>query len=141
LALWSVVRTERSPHIFWVGLLLLAMPQFHMSGLGLWPAVAVVLALCPVRLNLRWLTSGLIAGALLYAPYLIGELDHGWQNTRGMVTSEHRGFSIEGLKALSTPLSLLVNWVPHWTRQAAEYREIGRACFGWFEILLAANLL
>lgn len=141
LALWSVVRQEHSRHIFWVGLLLLAMPQFHMSGLGLWPAVVIILALSSARLNLRWLAAGLFAGALLYLPYLLGEHAHGWQNTRGMMTSEHSGFSIEGLKALSTPLSLLVNWVPHWTRHPAEYRELGRACFGWFGVLLAANFL
>jgi hypothetical protein len=141
LALWSVVRHERSRHIFWVGLLLLAMPQFHMSGLALLPAVAIVLGLSSTRLNFRWLAGGILAGTLLYLPYLMGELAHGWENTRGMMTSDHRGFSIEGLKALSTPLSLLVNWVPHWTRLPGEYRELGRACFGWFGLCLAVNLL
>lgn len=141
LALWSVVRKERSRQIFWVGLLLLAMPQFHMSGLALWPAVVIVLALSSQRLNIPWLAGGFVAGALLYVPYVMGETAHGWQNTRGMMTSDHQGFSLEGLKALSTPLSLLVNWVPQWTHHSAEYRELGQACFGSFGIFLVVNLL
>lgn len=141
LGLWSAVRNERSRHIFWVGLLLLAMPQFHMSGLGLVSAVVIVLALSSARLNIPWLVGGLVAGALLYLPYVMGDAAHGWQNTRGMMTSDHQGFSLEGLKALSTPLSLLVNWVPQWTHHSAEYRELGRACFGTFAIFLLVNLL
>ncbi len=145
LALWEVSwprprALERgSRHIFWLGLLLLMMPQFHMSGLMLWPAVGLVLGLCPVRLNLAWLLAGLLAGGLLYVPYLRGEMAHGWQNTLGMV-SGRGGYSWDALKALTVPLNFLVSWVPQWTRAAAEYRELGRACFGSFALFLAFNL-
>jgi hypothetical protein len=142
LVLWQVVRQEHSRHAFWLGLLLLMMPQFHMSGLALWPTVAIVLALSPVRLSVPWLLGGLLAGVLLYVPYLRGELAHGWQNTRGML-SGGSGFSWEGFKALTTPFNLLINWVPQWTRSSSfeEYRALGRACFGWFGLCLAVNAL
>jgi hypothetical protein len=51
------------------------------------------------------------------------------------------GLSWDALKAATAPLNLLVNWVPQWTRSAAEYRELGRSCFGWFGMLLALNLV
>jgi hypothetical protein len=102
----------------------------------------LVLALGGVRLNVPWLLGGLLAGVLMYVPYLRGELANGWQNTRGMLGGQHE-FSWDRFKALTTPLNLLVNFVPQWTRGAssAEYRELGRACFGWFGLCLAVNAL
>ena len=140
LALWQAVRVERSRQIFWVPLLLSIMPQFHMSAVVLWLAALVVLLLASARVNLRWLLAGLAVGAMVYLPYLRGDLAHGWQNTRGMLSGRDTR-AWDCLKALSTPLNLLVNWVPQWTRSAAEYREIGKACFGAFTVLLAVNLL
>lgn len=138
LALWNVVTVERSRQVFWVVVLLLAMPQFHMSGLLVWPAVIVVLVLNPRALNIPWLIAGVISGALLYAPYVAGEIAHGWQNTAGM-RSGKGGFSWDSLKAVTVSLNLLVNWVPQWTTSAAEYCQLGNACFGWFGLLLAFN--
>jgi hypothetical protein len=140
LALWEVVRHDRSPCIFWVGLLLLVIPQFHMFVAVLLPAVVVVLLLSSTRLNVPRLLGGLLTGAFLYLPYLRGEMAHRWQNTLGMM----RGFDKYGwggLKALSAPLSLLTNWVPQWTRSADAYRQLGRACFGFLGVFLALNLL
>jgi hypothetical protein len=34
-----------------------------------------------------------------------------------------------------------VNWAPRWTQSAAEYRELGRSCFGSFYIFLVLNVL
>jgi hypothetical protein len=141
LALWQTSQVERAKSIFWVPLLLLMMPQFHMSGLMLIPAAALVLALCPTRLRLGWLAAGMACGLALYIPYLRGESAHGWQNTHGMFGGGGAGYSYDGLKALSAPLSFLVNWAPRWTRSAADYRELGRACFGAFWLFLAVNAL
>jgi hypothetical protein len=143
LALWRAITQERSRHIVWVGILICMMPQFHMSGLTFLPATAAVLWLSPVRINRAWLLAGLQAGVLLYLPYLFGEAANGWTNTRGMLSGDGHGFSWEGFKALSFPLSLLVNWVPQWTRNAGimEYREVGRVCFGWFGLCLVVNLV
>jgi hypothetical protein len=115
LALWQVTRSDGSRHAFWLGPLLLAMLQFHMSGLMLWPAVAVLLALSGRKLNLPWLLAGLAAGLLLYLPYLHGEFTHGWQNTLGMFNGKG-GRTWDSLKALSIPFNFLVNLLPHWTR-------------------------
>ena len=140
LALWEVIQRDHSRCIFWVILLLLVMPQFHMCVTMLLPALGLVLFLARVRLNLLYLFAGLLAGAVLYVPYLRGEMSHGWQNTLGMLSAPGR-FGWGGLKALSSPLSLLANWVPQWTDNPAAYRQLGRACFGWLGLFLALNLL
>ncbi len=140
LVAWRVMNRERSRAVFGVPLVLLTMLQFHMSGLMLVLAVALLLWLCPVRINWPWLVAGMVAGLVLYLPYLLGDRAHDWTNTRGMFTGSGR-YSFEGLKALSAPLSFLVNWAPRWTRSVAEYREMGRACFGTFGVFLAVNAL
>ena len=116
------------------------MLQFHMSGLLLWPGVAAVLALSGRKLNLRWLLAGVAAGLLLFVPYLKGDSADGWQNTLGMFSGKG-GRTWDSLKALSVPFNFLVNLVPSWTRSWAEYREVGRACFGAFGLFLALNVL
>jgi hypothetical protein len=139
LALWDVSRKDRSRHIFWVAFLPLLMLQFHLSGLSLLPAIIIVLALAPVRLNARWLLGGLFAGALLYLAYIRGEMAHDWHNTRGMFSGRN-GHWWGGLKAVIAPWNLLVNYVPQWMDSTDDYRRLGRACFGSFAVLLALNL-
>ncbi len=141
LALWQVVHRDRSRGIFWVVVLLLMSFQFHMSGLMLIPAVLVVLWLCPSRLNFFWLAGGTVAGLALYAPYFSGEMSHGWENTRGMISRGQDGFSVEALKVFSASLCFLVNWTLRWVRSPAEYAELGRAGFGSFGLFLAVNFL
>ena len=140
LALWDVIQRPKSRSIFWACLLLLIMPQFHMSGLMLVPAAAVVIVLAKARLNFPWFITGLIAGGLAYVPYLRGEMAHRWHNTIGMF-SGHERHSWEGLKALSAPLSFLVSWAPRWTHSTHEYWELGKACFGSFVLFAAFSLL
>ena len=140
LALWNVARAEHSRSIFWVARLPFAMVQFHMSTLSLLPAVALILLIAPARLNWRWFAAGVAAGILLFVPYMRGEMAHGWQNTLAM-RAPKAGHWWGGLKAVIAPWNLLVNYVPQWTRNFAEYRALGRACFGWFGVLLALNIL
>jgi hypothetical protein len=142
LALWQVAQRDRSKAIFWVSFLLLAMPQFHMSGMMLIPAVILVLALSPVRLNFLWLAGGILAGFCLYLPYLRGEMAHGWENTRGMMGGASNPCWPGTLRVFTAPLQFLVNiWTPRWVYTPAEYRNMGRACFGAFELFLAVNAL
>jgi hypothetical protein len=120
--------------------LLLMMPQFHLSVLSLLPAIAIILALASVRLNVPWLIGGVLTGILLYVPYVRGEMAHGWQNTIGMGAGRH-GHWWGGLKAVLAPWNLLVNFVPQWTRGAEEYMQLGKAVFGSFAVLVVLNLL
>jgi hypothetical protein len=140
LALWQTVRTEKSRCIAWVVALLFALPQVHMSGLMLVPAVILVLVLSPSRINLPWLLGGMVFGLALYFPYLRGEMANGWQNTHGMFSGKG-GRSWDSLKTLILPPGFLVNWVPQWTRSLAEYREAARATFGSYTVLVALNLV
>ena len=117
LALWEVIQRERSRAIFWVVLVLMTMPHFHMCVTMLLPAVALVLILSSVRVNRLWMFGGLLAGAMLYVPYVRGEMMNGWRNTLGMMSAPHK-YGLGGLKALTAPVSLLTNWVPQWTGSA-----------------------
>jgi hypothetical protein len=141
LVLWQVTRTNRRPVVFWVPVLLLAMLQFHMSGLMLIPAVILILLLSPARLHIPWLVGGLLAGLALYIPYFQGEAHNHWQNTQGILFGPTTGRAWDRLKALSTPLSFLVTWAPRWTRSAAEYRALGSTCFGSFALFLTLSFL
>ena len=140
LSLWQVVQRDRSRSIFWVCLLLCMMPQFHMSGLALFPTVAIILLLSSARLNILWLFGGLLAGAFLYIPYIQGEIANGWQNTHGMLLGHEKHYW-DALKVFTAPFSFLVNFSPPWTKSSAEYRELGRSCFGSFGVLLVVNVL
>ena len=140
LALWEVVRKERSRSIFWVMFLLLILAQFHLSVLSLLPSVLILLALSSVRLNVPWLIGGVATGLLCYVPYVRGEMAHGWQNTLQM-GSGRAGHWWGGLKAVVAPWNLLVNYVPQWTRGAKDYQQLGKACFGSFAVLVILNIL
>jgi hypothetical protein len=142
LALWNTVQHERSAFVFWVPIFLLLLPQFHMVGLVLIPAVLLVLWWSPRRLNWPALGAGILAALCLYIPYVRGEMAHDWQNSRGMVSSGGgAGYTLESLKAITSPLSFLVNWGPRWARSAADYRELGRSCFGSFGVLIVINMI
>ena len=88
LALWQVVTRPRSPHIFWVGVLLAIMPQFHMFTVFLLPGVFWLLWQRRHAIDGRWLAAGLVISVLLYLPYLNGEAHHGWQNTRAIFSGD-----------------------------------------------------
>jgi hypothetical protein len=139
LALWQAMQHQHARSIFWVPLILLAMPQVHMSGLQLIPAVVVLLFLSPARVNLVWLLGGVAAGLALYVPYIRGEMANGWQNTHGMFSGKG-GFSWSCLKVFSLPPGLLMNWVPQWARNMAEYKEMSRAYCGSFAVVLLLGI-
>ncbi len=140
LALWRTVTEPGARSIFWVPLLLLMLPQVHMSGLMMIPTAVAVLVVGRARVNLGWLIGGIAAGLALYVPYVRGEMVTGWQNTRGMLAGEG-GFTWDSLKALSVPLGLLVNWAPRIVRTGSDYVRVGQACFGHFGVLLAFNFI
>lgn len=81
LALWQTSTTNQSRAIFWVCLLSAFTPQFHMIGVFYLPAVLLILSLCSARLNRKWLALGMVAGLLVYLPYLVGDALNGWENT------------------------------------------------------------
>jgi hypothetical protein len=142
LALWRTTQWNRSAAIFWVSFLLLVMLQFHTSALMLIPAVILVLVLSPVRLNLLWLVGGAIAGFCLYIPYIRGDMAHNWENTRGMIGGVNDPYWPGTLRIAIAPLSFLVNiWTPSSVYTPVEFRNLGRACFGFFELFLAVNAL
>jgi hypothetical protein len=140
--LWRVAQRDHSRALFWVGFILLVMPQFHLSGLLLIPTAGLVLWLSRRPLNLRWLAFGVVLGLLLYAPYLSGEIGNHWQNTRAMTANGPPRYTPDTLKAFVAPASYLLNyWVPKWQYTPAEYDVLLRSAFGSTELAVAARLL
>jgi 4-amino-4-deoxy-L-arabinose transferase-like glycosyltransferase len=142
LSLWQVTQHPQSRQIFWVCALCAAIPQFHMIGVFYLPAVLLILWLCPTTLNRKWLVVGVVAGLLLYLPYLVGEYRHDWQNTRAILGGESKPPSFSALKFLTIPATVLSN---HPSRRAGEGMDglfqLGDALFGHYSILLALNIM
>jgi 4-amino-4-deoxy-L-arabinose transferase-like glycosyltransferase len=139
LALWNVINQPNSRNIFWVCVLLGIMPQFHMVVMFIVPVVVLLLWWSPSRLNRRWLAVGILASVLLYVPYVIGEMRHGWENTR-RILSGRLPASVSVLKILTLPITVLSNLMSSVTgRDLSEYHAFGNACFGSFWILAAFN--
>ena len=131
LALWRVVQNDRSRSVAWVPFILFLMPQFHLSGLLLIPAVAVTIWIAGRPLSKFWLAAGCVAGLALYIPYFAGELAHDFGNTRAMLASPATGYPADAIKAFTAPISFLLNyWTPRWIYTPAEYREMCRSAFG-----------
>lgn len=143
LALWQTLQQERSRAVFLVAVLAAAIPQFHMVGIFYIPAILLLLLLAPVRLNRRWLMAGVIAAALLYLPYVLGEIRHDWQNLHGILQGEgERGFSASVLKVISAPATVLSLVPGRWAGELIdETRRFGDTVFGSWWLLLGLSLL
>lgn len=141
LALWAVIRQPKSAHIFWVVVVLAMMPQFHMICVFLIPPVVLLLVLRRREIHWRWLLAGLAAAAILYAPYVWGETQTHWINTRRYFVNQDK-FSAGSLNALTTPVGSLANLIEsNGGRRFTDYRSFGNAVFGSFYVLAAFNAL
>ena len=95
---------------------------------------------CDEETAAAWALAGAAVGLACYVPYVRGEMAHNWQNTRG-IFSGGSGRSWDSLKMIVAPFTLLVNWVPQWTRTFGEYRALGNSCVGSFWTLAAFNVV
>ena len=140
LALWDVVQRDNSRSIFLVSLVAAITPQFHMISLFYYPAILLILYFSPARLNKKWFAYGIIAGVALYLPYLIGEINNDWENTRA-IFGESVPMSFGVAKIISTPIGMISNQIGRWTDYGfSGYREFGDAYFGSYVVLLAINV-
>lgn len=139
LALWSTISHAESKHVFWVPLLCAVIPQFHMIGVFVIPAVLLVLFLSPVQLNRRWFIAGIMAGILLYLPYLIGDMLNDWQNLKAMTSGgQERKYSASVLKVITAPATVLSSIPAGWTGDEIEpIKQFGNRWFGHYVVLLA----
>jgi hypothetical protein len=96
---------------FTLPLACLALPQMHMSAPVVWLALVPLVWPALRRANRRALVLGTVAGALLYLPYAIHELQTGMSNTRYLLTDTARQSStpahLRGLQALWAPVYAL----------------------------------
>lgn len=140
LALWNTLFTPSSRSVFWVVVICAAIPQFHMIGVFYYPVILLLLLFSPNRINLRWLSLGVVAGICLYIPYIAGEISHHWQNLHQVLHSKDK-FSLGVLKVLSIPLAMLSNTPGQWPGYTTvELRSFADQWFGFFAILIAINL-
>ena len=141
LALWQVMTQPFSRSIFWVFLLLGVIPQFHMFVVFLVPPIFVLLGWRFKQLNKPWLVAGILTAGSLYLPYLLGEVAHGWQNTRLMLIG-HDPLSWGCFKSLTTPIACLSNlFASALGTGLSEYGEFGERALGGVWVLALLNVL
>ena len=141
MALWDVVQRDNSRSIFLVCLVAAVTPQFHMISLFYYPAILLILYLTPKKLNRKWFVYGIIAGIAVYLPYLIGEMNNDWENTRAIFGDDvPRSYGV--VKIISTPIGVISNQIGRWTDYGfSGYREFGNAYFGSYIVLLSINVI
>jgi hypothetical protein len=111
-----------------------------MVGLFYVPAIVLLLLIMPTRLNTKWLAGGIIAGAAVYLPYLIGEIQHDWDNTRRiLVSNQELSFSV--LKIVSAPVTVLSSVPARWTGSFDELKRLGDTYFGSYIVLIGFSLV
>ncbi|MDZ7661176.1 ArnT family glycosyltransferase [Thiohalophilus sp.] len=137
LALWQTLNRERSRQVFWVFFFSAVIPQFHMIGVFVFPAILLVLLLSAKPLNWRWLLAGVIAGGLLYLPYLIGDMQNDWQNLRAMAGGGEAGeYSASVLKIITAPATVLSSVPAGWSGDGlTPFKAFGNQWFGHFTVL------
>lgn len=142
LALWETIQKDRSPQIFWVGLLPLLALQFHASAGAMFFGALAALGLTRKRLHWPAGAAGLLAGFMFYLPYLQGDAACGWANTRMMFGDSAEEFSFGCLKAITTPFSLLMSWCARWTLpDFSDYLAMGDAVCGSYLLMFAFKAL
>lgn len=139
LALWTTLNHDASRAIFWVMLLAAAVPQFHMIGIFYYPAIVLLLLLNPQRINWHWLAAGVIAGTLLYVPYLIGEITHHWSNLHQVMQRSEK-MSSGVFKVLTIPIGMLTNHPGQWPGYTTtELIAFANRWFGSYLVLIFIN--
>lgn len=83
--LWRMRERPRSRWLAPVVVILVVLPQFHLSAPVLWVMALAALVAWRPKLNLRAGAVGLALGAAAYLPYLLWELDHGFANTQALL--------------------------------------------------------
>ena len=85
LLLWAATKMidhPRTKQVFWIPLVVMVAPQFHLSGVVLL-LLAVLLWLAYHPKIHKWASlAGIGAGVLCYVPYLISEIQSGFRNTK-----------------------------------------------------------
>ncbi|MEY4917412.1 MAG: hypothetical protein RL616_1325 [Verrucomicrobiota bacterium] len=142
LALFRCVRHAKSAAIFWLPLLVIIGPQFHMSTLSLIAPLLVFGWLMRLKPSWSWLVAGVLAAVVCYLPYALGDARHDWANTRGMMFGGAGKFSADALKVITSPFSFLINyWYPGWTYAPGDYPALARRTFGGMAGLVIVNLI
>lgn len=141
ISLWRVTQVEKSHAIFWVFVISAILPQFHMIGIFYYPAILLVLYLSPCRISRSWFVAGILAGVMVYVPYLIGDMQHNWENTR-LILSGGKHFSFSVLKVISGPVTVLSNHPGRWLGDGLTgLFEFGDQWFGSRIILIGINVI
>ena len=141
LSLWNVLTQDDSLQIFWVCLFSAIVPQFHMIGIFYLPIILFLLIINPHSINKKWLALGISAGIAIYIPYLIGEWQHDFANTRNMLTgtADH---SYGVVKIFTAPLTMLTSIPAGWAgREFSDTIEYANTWFGSIYLLLLFCLL
>ena len=139
LTVFRCLREKRSRTIFLLPFLILTGAQFHLATIALIVPLIAFVWLARLKPDWRWLAAGTVAGMLCYVPYILGEMRHGWANTRAAMGGH---VSAGALKVFSSPFSFLINlWNPGWTYAPGEYQKLAHQAFGGIAGLITINAI
>ncbi|HEV2692102.1 MAG TPA: hypothetical protein VG347_04330 [Verrucomicrobiae bacterium] len=142
VALFRCLRKPKSRAIFLIPFLILIGVQFHMSCLSLILPLIVFCRVSRLRLHWGWFAAGVVAAALCYAPYVLGDMRHDWANTRGILTGGEGKYSGDAFKVFTSPFSFLINfWNPGWTYAPGDYQTLAHRAFGGVAGMYTINLI
>ena len=141
LTLWNVLNQDQSRQIFWVCVFSAIFPQFHMIGVFYLPVILFLLYITPKTLNRTWFVLGICAALLIYLPYFIGEWQHGFANTKAMLSGTDKP-SFGVFKVITAPLTILTSIPAGWAgREFSATVEYATGWFGSIYILLVFCVL
>jgi len=110
LLLWAATKMidhPRTKHVFWIPLVVMAAPQFHLSGVVLLLLAALLFFAYRPKIH-KWASlAGIGAGVLCYLPYLISEIQSGFRNTK-LLMSMPSDPSFAAADFYRGPLNLLI---------------------------------
>jgi hypothetical protein len=110
LLLWAATKMidhPRSKQVFWIPVVVMVAPQFHLSGIVL--LLLAVLLFFAYRPKIhKWASlAGIGAGVLCYLPYLISEIQSGFRNTK-LLMSMPSDPTFAAAEFYRGPLNLLI---------------------------------
>ncbi len=83
--LWAATRVidrPRSRQVFWIPLLVIVVPQIHLSGVLLLLFAILFWAAYRPKIHKWAAAGGIAAGVMFYVPYLVSEFQSGFRNTK-----------------------------------------------------------
>ena len=139
LSLWKSYSLNYSKTIFFVPLLSALLLQFHAIVIFYMPVILFFILMARKRVYWKYFYLGVVAGLMLYIPYLIGEINNNWSNTQEFF-SEKSEFSYGFIKVFSILPALISSTPGNLADNVGELKKYGDHFFFSYQIMIVLLL-